>query len=417
MLENYYHLLRLVLPQIDSEDLPLHTRNDVIEALLAVSKIGDTSNRQTALDMAAGILGAYSPEFLWGAIAHAQSVLSRLRADFNDSEHFIEEFCCRSGHLDCSESSIRDFYRRLQPNSVSKRLNAIYGRLHVSHLENLVQCDQYSSAVDEVDDWRTSQNPSMMECRVLPGQAVTVAKIHRSQGTFAEAQASLESCLKLLLPQDVNRIQVLCSLADMYCDLGFPEEACAKLTPEIEIERIKGMQGKAFRRLLVSAIDADVGKRSYGSGERTVGEVQAIFSGLSNLDVSDQLLHVRVLIASARIVYYKSHFSEAQRKWEDALDHVQRYASFQGEGFTYAAIHLSICLVHIERGNNRDGREAFECAEKILCMSVRDFWIPTLATRWIPDILARVKTLTGWELCGSDLEPCGAGTSVSLHLV
>jgi hypothetical protein len=28
---------------------------------------------------------------------------------------------------------------------------------------------------------------------------------------------------------------------------------------------------------------------------------------------------------------------------------------------------------------------------------MRDFWIPTFATRWLPDVLAGIETLAGWK--------------------
>ena len=56
----------------------------------------------------------------------------------------------------------------------------------------------------------------------------------------------------------------------MYCDLGLAEKAFAKVAPELEIEENKGSRGKSYRRLLVSAIDADLGQRLYENTERTV---------------------------------------------------------------------------------------------------------------------------------------------------
>ncbi len=165
----------------------------------------------------------------------------------------------------------------------------------------------------------------------------------------------------------MNRIQVLCSLTDAYCDLGLPKKAYAILAPEIETERTKARRGKPFRRLLVSEIDASLGQSLYSDAARTIQEVMSIFSNLSNLDVSDELLHVQALVASARIAYYESQFSEAIKRWGIALDHVQRYGSFVGEGFTYAVIHLSICLAHLESNNITNGWESFQRAERILC--------------------------------------------------
>jgi hypothetical protein len=59
-----------------------------------------------------------------------------------------------------------------------------------------------------------------MEGPVLPGRQVTLSKIYRPQGHFAGVRSSLESCLKILLPQDISRIQVLCGIADVYEGFG-----------------------------------------------------------------------------------------------------------------------------------------------------------------------------------------------------
>ena len=56
----------------------------------------------------------------------------------------------------------------------------------------------------------------------------------------------------------------------MYCDLGLTEKAFIKVALELEIEENKGSRGKTYRRLLVSAIDADLGQRLYENTERTV---------------------------------------------------------------------------------------------------------------------------------------------------
>jgi tetratricopeptide (TPR) repeat protein len=390
-------LLDIVLQHFIQRGLPACMKTETVEVLLAASTIGDRQSQLKVVAMAATFLGDDPPEYLQAALAHKQSILSRLEADFDRSELFIKDFCRRTRGLDPSGPVIQNFYQHLRPNLVDKRLNALCGRLHVSHLENLVQRDQYSTAVDEIDDWTTTENPSLMECRELPRKAVVVAKIFRSQGNFAEVRTTLERCFETLRPQDSNRFQVITGLADVYCDLGLAEKAFAKVAPEIEIEENKGSRGKSYRRLLVSAIDADLGQRLYENAERAIQKVESIFSDLSNLDVSDELLHVRALVASARICYYKLQFPEALRKWEVALVHVQKYKSFNGEGFTYAGIHLSICLAYLEIGNSTEGWNSFRRADIIFYRGMRDFWIPNFATRWLPDVQARIETLAGWK--------------------
>jgi len=377
------------------EDIATRIRSEALEALLAASKVGGLQSRRSVLTMATHFLEDESPPYLQAEMAHQQSNISRLVADFRQSERLIHDYCCRC--RDYSDRCIPNFYRHFQSERVSKRLNALYGRLHGSHLENLVQCDTYSLAIEEVDDWRTSKPSSLMECRVLPSRTITVAKIYRSQGLFTDARPSLESCLRTLLPQDSNRCPLLCSLADVYCDLHLPDKANELITLEIEKERQKVAKTKSLRRLLVSLIDVDIQRGLYDNALRIVEELQDTFNELSDLDVSDQLLHVRVLVASARICHYSSRFGHALRRWEATLIRVQAYTSFEGEGFTYAIIHLSMSLAHLESGNDREARSAFERAKKIYSRGVRDFWIPTLAA-WGQHLVVRIRSLIGWVI-------------------
>ena len=118
-----------------------------------------------------------------------------------------------------------------------------------------------------------------MECRVLPNRAITVAKNYRSQGLFTVAQSRLESCLPALLPQDLNRCQVLCSLADVYCDLHLPDKADKLILPEVEKEKQKPVKTKSLRRLLVVLLDVDIQRGLYDDAIKVVEELQNTFKG------------------------------------------------------------------------------------------------------------------------------------------
>lgn len=106
------------------------------------------------------------------------------------------------------------------------------------------------------DPSQPSEDPAEMEFRALSRKQIVMTKIFRFQGLFLDAEASLTGFL--LLPRDTNRIQVLCSLADVYCDLGSPGRVYSLVVPEIKINQTR--RGKAFRRLSVSEIDAFLGQ-------------------------------------------------------------------------------------------------------------------------------------------------------------
>lgn len=113
------------------------------------------------------------------------------------------------------------------------------------------------------------------------------------------------------------------------------------------------------------------------------------------MDVSDQLLHVRILVASARICHVRNQFLEAIRRWDIALIHVHKYGSFEGEGFTYAVIHLSKSLAYLEIGDHGGAAVSFHRGNEILRSGIRDYWIPTLVA-WAEEISRKTQSIAGW---------------------
>ena len=233
-----------------------------------------------------------------------------------------------------------------------------------------------------------------MEHCVFYSKTVVVAKLFRYQGRFQDVVQILEECLKLPFSQ-MNRIQLLCGLADAYCDLGSPDVVHTPLKTEIEAQRKKSARGKQFRRLLVCVIDADLERGWYDSAQKTVQEIETVYSGLSDLDATDQLLHVRVLLAAARIHFYKEQFSEALGAFTVLINRVQEYRSLKSDGFVYALAHLSICLVNLKTCNACECENAFDDARRIIYREWPDFWIPT-APRWLRYISSEIHSIKGW---------------------
>jgi hypothetical protein len=60
-----------------------------------------------------------------------------------------------------------------------------------------------------------------------------------------------------------------------------------------------------------SLVVASLQKQSYGNARTDIEELEKIFSRLSSLDVSDELLHVRTLVTSARTFHMLDDFKAA----------------------------------------------------------------------------------------------------------
>lgn len=343
ILPSYTSIVKLLLPlllyalqQLKTENIPSPVKYQIAEALLAACKIGDLLNRQKILTMVTDILDDGAPEYLFAKAVYQQSVILRLEADYNGSENSIRRFC-RQRTSAPPDLAIRQFYKELQPDTMDRRFYALCGRLLVSHLENLVQAENYDEASEEAELWSIPQFPSLIECRVLPRKSIVVAMVFRLRGRFEDVRDALENCPVLLY--DTHRYQVIYGRADAYTDLDQPHRAHEILKPEIESLRNEARMRKAFRRLPVSNIDAHVQLCQYEGAKELIQELKVAFDGL-NLDVSDQLLHIRLLVASARTCQYESRYSDALQGWETVISRVQAYRSFKDQGHTYAVSHL-----------------------------------------------------------------------------
>lgn len=384
-------LLEQVLQDINPNIMPRPLKYEVSEVLLAASKIEGI--RRHVLLKVANFLDEGSPPYLRAELALEQSILSRLIGDFNASERAIHDFCCHCGTP--TDECIPDFFHRYQPSGMQGRLNAMLGLLHRSHLENLTQCEKYHLAQQQVNDWQILNPPSQIELSILPSTSLTSCKVYRSHGDFSAALETLKMCLKVLKRHEPIHSQVLCQLVDVYSDLNSPELAAQLIVPEIEELRKTSRHSKALRRILVSSVDNDLQQERYDHANETIEELSRIFKNLKDLNISDELLHVRLLVASARINYLRSEFIQAVQNWKFVLDCVQKYASFKGEGFTYGVLHMSMSLTYLEIGKLDEATSSYQCGRRILDKAMRDYWIPTLMA-WFQFVESKIRSKTGW---------------------
>ena len=125
-------LIRYLLDIIRPADTPKSLKNDVVEVLLAATKI-DRDMLLIALEYIEPTL----PPELRAYIALEQSISFRLDWKHTDSEWAIHNTfrCCNNNHGD---HCFPDFFRTYEPPNGGLS-NALVGLLHRSHLENLVQ--------------------------------------------------------------------------------------------------------------------------------------------------------------------------------------------------------------------------------------------------------------------------------------
>lgn len=379
-----FPLLNKVLGHLKGVQLSKSYHNKIAEVLLAAAKVPDI--RGQVIPKIAEYLDETSPLSLRAEAVLEQSILYRLHGDYDRSESTIHDFCC---HCGCQVDDCLSNFFRSRASEMQGRIRAIYGLLHRSHLENLVQREKYDLASRQIGDW--PEPSSQMEWATYSSRTLTSCKIYRSQGDFEVVRQTIEMCLKTLHDYEAVYPRVICQLLDAYSDLELPDLSAQLLSSMKEKHT-----GTPLRRILVSSIDIDIQRGRYFEAKETIMHICGDFEAMQNLNISNELLHVRSLIAYARVSHMCSEFSEALQRWKVVLEHVKRYVSFRGEGFTYAVIHLSISLAHLQLNAPRDAASAFEQGTRVLRATKRDYWIPTLQ-KWHRYVLSEIYLKSGWN--------------------
>lgn len=363
--------------------LPIPCNEAVVEAFLAFAESGYIAIRHKAAERAGTLLRDTMPNHLHASVALLQSIVCRL-----------------DGNFDASDCKIQEYYgKRL--HCTTRRDHALMGRLHLSQVENLIQRHNHGIA-RVIFNWVPSQPSSPLEINTNRRLLVTTAKFFQSVGMFGVARDSLQSCLYMLETQQPltrkSEPLVVSRLADILCELREFEKAHEVATAEMKIVKKNGNNGRPLNRLLLACIEADIGRGRFELAEKSLYEIMNTMAS-TGLDINDQLLRVRALMAYARIPHFQSHFSKALERWTVTLHEIPQHSSFKhGRGFTTSIIHLSIAHLHLILGDRESGRRSYELAIGILRTEPRDFWIPVVATTWLSGLIEEINRMENWPV-------------------
>lgn len=370
------------------------------EVLIAKARLRRVQCPQQALDDATGLLGDAAPDHIHASIALRRSVVARLEGSYQKSEEVIFEYQKRS----------------LPYETATPRLRALTRLVMISHIENLIQLEDYETASNQIENlnpWEPNHDTvwSPMELSVNFKKWSTISKIYQSQGRLTDARDYLSNCYPFLQSEDFradpNRFQVICRLSDLLCADGYFKDARSKVEHEMSLIRLRGNLPKAMKRLEVSLLDVNIAEGKYEEASTLVSSLRKQFSTISFPDISDQWLHIRSVIASASLSHCQCQFLEAVSEWENLLSLLKNYPhSFEPEGFYFGLGHMSISVAFLlassssTKSNPRvtpsscdaDAKKVFDIGCTVLAREDINFWIPILPTRYIPELLATIRS-------------------------
>jgi tetratricopeptide (TPR) repeat protein len=273
------------------------------------------------------------------------------------------------------------------------RWNAYRGDLVVSYAENLIQTSELARARSELCEWEpiVPEFPSTIERLVLRTRDISLGRIFRFEGRFAEAlvqfKAVLDGSQEDGLYKESSWYPIIIShVADMHCELGQPGAAIDVAEPALAQLTQRGWQDVSYgRRLHLAFIEALILCGSYTTAEEHLHSLIPVYESLIKPNVPDQTAHFRAWACLARISHMNQRWDEALARWQKAVTRLEQFR--KGESFLAGVVWCSIAHCLAEMGKKDESEEVLGRVRPWVAKE-REFWDLGFGTYWYEFVMS-----------------------------
>lgn len=300
-------------------------RHDLIETWIATVKAYNFKPSPDMLELlkVGGQLHKSGvPSYLQLALARTQSVILRRLEQYVESDEVIN-------------LAIRTFPLE------DVRTACFRGLLHLSLAENAILRNQYSTAMEWVDAIELTVAPAehlqktALVWHLLEEKWIAMGRIYRYTAQFEKAEEALRPCLNRRRQSSMTNVHhIVRQLADVYVELREYEQAKTLLDHYLGQLREQGKQSsRPYSRLLLSKVDVDIATGDHKNAQALLDEIDQDFGRKPPTTQTEQLDHVRAVIASMRIAMYGDEWDRVLRRSMEALRLANTYSSFTGTNY------------------------------------------------------------------------------------
>ena len=366
---------------------PVDVRQHLVEMLVSASRFSTTSWKLQSIKRAKSLLDSVTHGYLHAAVAYRDSSLARMTGDRKRADEILEHFI----HLSAQFAKI----------PFDPRYNAYRVDLIISHAQNLIQQSDLTAGREELSKWLPliQASPSTMEQSALRSRNITLGKILRYEGRFAEALAYLEEQLRNSDDEDVQeatgwRHLLLSNVTDLYTELNRPEEAEVVLERELMqmVSRDWSNSGSS-KRLQLSLIEAFMRSGKYKKATEWLLPLKDHFEKVKEPDVLTKRGSFRVWTTLARIAHFDCSWNDALAKWRKALGIVGSLGG--GQQFSGGQVKCAIAYTLYHIGKTDEGLDVLKEARLNLASQDRFFYIVGFDSYWHDNILQLVSKCYG----------------------
>lgn len=315
--------------------------------------------------------------YLQGRAAYVESKVLRVQGKPADSYKTLEEYIHKTVLPGLDEKLSRD-----------ARWNATKGDIIISFAENLMRDGDFSRAQAELKEWNpvNPEAPSTMEKVISRSRDVMQGRVLRNQARFHAALPFYEKLLSELSPEDYQvstgwQMGLFSNIADLYCEVGRPDDAERVLERGLEIIHARGWQSiSPGIRLQLALLESFIRRGMFKEAEEGLSKLIPIFEAIVEPDIIQNTGHFRAWVGLARVSHLRGEWDEALVRWYRGLNILKD--SGWTQGFNHGITLYSIAQVLYRIGDLEKCHAAIESAEKSLAVEKRKYWIVGLGSYW-----------------------------------
>jgi tetratricopeptide (TPR) repeat protein len=349
--------LQHVSTQLESDILSSDMKHQLAKTLLASTEFSNASWKIRALRLAQEIItDAPNDLFLRYWAARRGRIISRLVVGTSANVLSLPQ---------------------IPQNDV--RVLTEFGRHVVSAAQDLVEVNKFKEALSELEHFPVlGRPPSLLEKHASKERDFIIARIHRLQGDFQRARDEL---LRILNLEGTLRKNLLCHLADVWCELENPAEA-----ERLIIAFLDGSENyKKDMRVWISLAEAYLHQNMFQDCETLCMGLEQTFKtdskGLEQISRKfDRMLYTRLMTIFARCYHLQGDLDKAMEFWNKASKAANECR--WEEGFVEGIIHLSISHIKAVRVEKEAFNFHMKEAERLLERAGLQYWWTGLATMW-----------------------------------
>jgi tetratricopeptide (TPR) repeat protein len=382
------HALQSFPVQQHLVDLTYEDKVNVVGGLVEASRFSDNEWKKFAIAQAQSLLPDVDDLYMRASVAERINVLDRI--SHQERHPGIQRTTNMIDHISHQErqpGTPNNLCKVLGDNGSSNchKLNSLHGHLIIQTAIDYIHADAPEMAIEKLKTWQPvkPESPSTVEKITLFYVELWKGKSNRYQGAFDAALACFhraDTRTRTSLLEDAGP-ELVCELADTYCELGNFRAAETLLESEFNrLDRSGYNRSKTWYQVLLSR--AELLRRQGHTAEAKSLCLEVVSSlYVAGCPIISKYLQLRVFTLLGRIYQANNEWQDAVSSWNRSLSLSRGFA--MGNGHTTQAILLSMkeVLTNLhEKQNGEENDKVLDVIDQI--QSVKSggckFWIPGL---------------------------------------